>query len=140
MDQFQDANLLSTHMRRRLLYILFIEIANGFECLAMCYHLILWLYYIWNLNQMLTYAYFKRLDYFSTECMSLISLILFSVAHCIFFVFFSFETRISWNLTKFNAILWVCNWSYQYRFHDLKSINHKMFILAFYFCFWWVDS
>jgi hypothetical protein len=39
MDQFQDANLLSTHMRRRLLYILVIEILDGFESLVMCYPL-----------------------------------------------------------------------------------------------------
>lgn len=74
MDQFQDANLSSTHMKRRLLYILVIEILNGFESLVMCYALNICWYYLQILNEIYTYAYFKRLDYFSTECMFIIPL------------------------------------------------------------------
>lgn len=74
MDQFQDANLSSTHMKRRLLYILLIEILNGFEILVMCYPLNICWYYLQILNEIYTYAYFKRLDYFSTECMFIIPL------------------------------------------------------------------
>lgn len=74
MDQFQDANLSSTHMKRRLLYILVIEILNGFESLVMCYALNICWCYLQILNEIYTYAYFKRLDYFSTECMFIIPL------------------------------------------------------------------
>lgn len=66
MDQFQDASLLSIPMKRRLLYILTALLWLSF--LLYVIQIIFSFCKLQNLNRIYTYAYFKRLDYFSTEC------------------------------------------------------------------------